>query len=183
MREEAKAIYSLRIAQSRYLVKRVRLDVNVRLADLEDMNALMMIEEDCFGSERFPTEVVRAFLERDDAFVVLAEEEEVLGSAMGMVSEEMGEGKIASIAVLRRARGRGVGSALLEECENWFSAHELKKYTLEVEVGNEPAMSLYASRGYAVTGFVVDLYGAGRNGYAMEKRIDSGGKKVPIRDA
>ena len=148
------------------------------------MDALMRIEEDCFGSERFPADVVRAFIERDDTFVVIAEDEgEVLGSAMCMVSSDLGEGKIASIAVLRRARGQGVGSALLEECEAGFRAHDLRRYTLEVEVTNEPAMSLYSSRGYAVTGLVVGLYGAGRNGYAMEKRVGPGGTKVPVRDA
>jgi len=137
----------------------------------------MSIEEQCFGKEKFNQETVRAFLIRTDTFVLLAEESgERLGSTMCVVSEEVSEGKIASIAVLRRHRGKGVGALLLEACETEFRARHLRRYSLEVETENEPAISLYLSRGYEAKGIIKDFYSAGRDAYCMEKKVDSNGR-------
>lgn len=185
MLEEAMAIYSLRQGRNGNIQPpMICFPVPLRRADLSDLESLMRIEEDCFGSERFAPEVVRAFLVRDDTFVIVADEGgEIVGSAMCMISHEMSEGKIASIAVLRKARGMGMGSALLEECEKGFREHGLKRYTLETEVTNEPAISLYVSSGYEIKGLVIGLYGTGRDGYAMEKRAGPKGTKVDVRSA
>jgi ribosomal-protein-alanine N-acetyltransferase len=161
-------------------MEQILLAVIFRKAEEADMPGLMNIEEDCFGAERFRPEVVRAFLMRDKAFIVACVEEGgIVGSAMAMYSEEVGEGKIASIAVMRRMRGQGIGAQLLEECENVFRAHGLKRYSLEVETSNEPAVSLYKTRGYRTVGVIDDFYGAGRHAYCMQKRVgDSKGVKL-----
>lgn len=145
------------------------------------MPGLMKVEEDCFGIERFSPQVVRAFIERESAFIVVGiEDDEIVGSAMALYSEEAQEGKIASIAVLRRLRGRGIGAQLLEECENVFMAHGLSRFSLEVETNNEPAISLYNTRGYETKGVISDFYAPGRDAYCMEKRLGSE-KGVRIR--
>lgn len=149
----------------------ILLAVIFRKAEEADMQGLMSVEEDCFGIERFSPQVVRAFIERDNAFIVVGvEEKDIVGSAMAMYSEEAGEGKIASIAVVRRLRGQGIGAQLLEECENVFRAHGLTRYSLEVETNNEPAISLYNTRGYQTKGLINDFYAPGRHAYCMEKR-------------
>lgn len=138
---------------------------------------MLRIEEDCFGNERFSAEILRAFLVRSDAFVMLAVEgDEVVGSAMCLLSTDRREGKIASIAVLRSHRGRGVGALLLEECENVFRSHDLSRYTLEVEAENQPALSLYLSRGYEIKGIIRNFYGKDRDAYCMEKRVGTGSR-------
>jgi len=132
--------------------------------------------------ERFSPQVVRVFIERENAFVIVGMDgTEAVCSAMAMYSDEVGEGKIASIAVLRRMRGQGVGAQLLDECENIFRKRGLRKYSLEVEVGNEPAISLYSSKGYHAVGVINDFYGLGRHAYCMEKRVsDDKGVKLEI---
>ena len=152
----------------------VPLAVGLRLADAKDMPGLLRIEEDCFANEKFSEQVVRAFIEREDAFIVVAVEgTEIVGSALCIFSDCMGEGKIASIAVLRKRRGEGIGSQLLEECENMFRSRNLTRYSLEVETSNEPAISLYLTRGYEVKGTIKDFYTGGRDAYAMEKVVGS----------
>jgi ribosomal-protein-alanine N-acetyltransferase len=144
--------------------------VIIRRAGEADLAGLMKVEEDCFGKERYNPEVVHAFLVREKAFVIVGVEEgEIVGSAMALYSDEMSEGKIASIAVLRRFRGEGIGAELLRECEDVFRAHNLRRYSLEVETVNEPAIALYASRGYRQKGIIDDFYGLGRHAYCMEK--------------
>ncbi len=151
---------------------RILLAVIFRKAVEADMPGLMMVEEDCFGIERFSPQVVRAFIERDNAFIVVGiENDEIVASAMALYSEEADEGKIASIAVVRRLRGQTIGAQLLEECENVFRAHGLTRYSLEVETNNEPAISLYNTRGYQTLGIIDDFYAPGRHAYCMEKRV------------
>lgn len=148
----------------------ILLAVIFRRAKETDMPGLMQVEEDCFGSERFSPQVVRAFIERENAFIMAGMDgSEISGSAMALYSEDASEGKIASIAVLRKMRGQGIGAQLLEECENVFRAHNLKRYSLEVETNNEPAIALYTSRGFRIRGVIDDFYGQGRPAYCMEK--------------
>lgn len=155
------------------------LAVKVRAADEWDLEGLLKIEQECFGAEKFNAETVRAFVVRDDAFVLLAtDKDEIVGSAMCMISDLGREGKIASIAVVKEYRGTGVGSLLLDECERVFQSHGLTKYSLEVDVMNKPAISLYVSRGYDIKASIQDFYGAGRPAYIMEKNIGSKGDMV-----
>lgn len=160
----------------------VMLAVNIRQADETDLLELLKVEEDCFGSERFNTETVRAFVVRDDTFVLVAYEGgEIVGSAMCMVSELDLHGKIASIAVLKHRRGTGIGAALLDECEKVFRSQGLVRYSLEVEASNSLAIALYASRGYVVKASLQDFYGAGRLAFYMEKKLDLGKANVNVR--
>jgi len=150
----------------------ILLAVIFRRAVEADMPGLMNVEEDCFGIERFSPQVIRAFIERNNAFIIAGfEDAEIVGSAMAMYSEEGSEGKIASIAVLRRLRGQGVGAQLLEECENIFRARGLTRFSLEVETSNDPAIALYKTKGYETKGLINDFYAPGRHAYCMEKRL------------
>lgn len=147
------------------------LDVNIRKADTADLEGLLKIEERCFGAEKFSPETVRAFLERDDAFVVAAEEGgDMVGSAMCLVSFERREGRIASVAVVHDMRRKGIGSMLLRECERVFDSMGTEEYSLEVETVNEPAISMYLSHGYQMIGMIEDFYGIGRHAHFMVKR-------------
>ncbi len=143
----------------------------VRIASEEDLPGLLSMEERCFGSERFSHETVLAFLVRDDAFVVVAEESgEMVGSAMCLVSEQELEGRIASLAVPESLRRKGIGATLLRQCEKTFERLGMTTYSLEVETTNEPAISMYLSHGYDVAGLIQDFYGLGRPAYFMVKR-------------
>jgi ribosomal protein S18 acetylase RimI-like enzyme len=49
-------------------------------------------------------------------------------------------------------RGRGVGSALLEEGLGWARSHGVEKVTLEVYAGNEGGVALYRKFGFVEEG-------------------------------
>lgn len=148
--------------------------MKIRKASEPDLQGLMKVEEECFGRQKFGPETVRAFMERSDSFALMAiDGREILGSALGVVSEQSGEGKIASIAVLRRHRGKGVGAELLVACETEFRTRNLRRYSLEVETENQPAISLYIRKGYEAKGVIRDFYAEGRHAYCMEKKIQS----------
>jgi len=156
--------------------------VKVHRADPTELSRVMTIEHACFGRDRFNTNTVRAFLEREDAFVLLAtEDDRAVGAAMCMFSTRCAEGRIASIAVIPEFRKRGVGKKLLNECEMMLRSKGVKKLGLEVDTNNEPAMSLYTSRGYLLRGMAKNYYSDGRDAYYMEKEVHPSTKKVRIK--
>lgn len=143
-----------------------------RLAEEKDLPSLLAIEEECFGQEKFGPETLRALIGRQDAFILAAEADgAIVGSTMCLISKETGEGKIASIAILNNSRGGGVGARLLLESEKIMGARGARKVSLEVETVNEPAMSLYLTRGYEIKGIIRNFYSAGRHAYYLEKSL------------
>ena len=63
-----------------------------------------------------------------------------------------GQGEIANIAVDESARGRGVGSALLDAALDEARGHGTEEVFLEVRSSNVRARELYASRGFVEVG-------------------------------
>jgi len=58
-------------------------------------------------------------------------------------------GRIEAVAVLPDARGRGVGSSLLEAAESWLSQRGCKVARLSVFAFNDEASALHTARGYS----------------------------------
>lgn len=142
----------------------------------------MSIEEECFRAEKFSENTLMAFLMRDDAFALLAEEQgDVIGAALCLCSDSRREGRIASMAVLHDERGRGVGTLLLRSAEEAFEDRGAMTFELEVDVGNGPAISLYQKHGYTLMAMIRDYYGSGRHAYVMEKVLPSKERKVTVR--
>ena len=90
------------------------------------------------------------------------------------------EAEILTIAAARRARRHGAGRALLEEMIRRCLADRLKEIFLEVDSGNEAAIRLYRSLGFAKVGERAGYYrhgerttaGGGETGNALIMRLD-----------
>jgi ribosomal protein S18 acetylase RimI-like enzyme len=61
-----------------------------------------------------------------------------------------------TIAVRREYRGRGVGSKLMEQAEDYAKRRGVRRMELEVFSKNEPAITLYKKRGYEIEGVKKD---------------------------
>jgi putative acetyltransferase len=62
------------------------------------------------------------------------------------------------MAVVRESRGRGVGSALMDEAERWARANGHHKLSLSVFAHNAPAIALYRKKGFVEEGRRVKHY-------------------------
>lgn len=145
------------------------------------MPGLTHLEEECFGVERFSETTLRAFLVRDDAFALVAEDGgEVLGVALCLYSEGRAEGRVASMAVLKEHRRKGIATRLLEKAESALEKKGARTFELEVDVENEPAISLYSKHGYSLRAIIRDYYGSGRHAYVMEKTLAPKGRRLRI---
>jgi len=126
-----------------------------RLAD-EHLDGVAEIERVCFSSPWS-----RQSLE------LLTRE----GIGMGMVCRADGkivayggmlcvvdEGQITNVATLPEYRGQGYGRAIVEALKKHAKSNKIDVITLEVRESNRPAISLYTSLDFKVTGKRKDFY-------------------------
>jgi len=64
---------------------------------------------------------------------------------------EEGDAYLSDVSVLKRARGRGVGTALVRNAEAWAGAHQRRALTLWVASNNRTARHLYERAGLVAT--------------------------------
>ncbi|MBI4542165.1 MAG: ribosomal protein S18-alanine N-acetyltransferase [Gemmatimonadetes bacterium] len=83
----------------------------------------------------------------------------------GLCSLGGDEGEILNLAVQPRARGRGVGSALLEAMLDWLRGQGASCVFLEVRPSNHAAIELYRRAGFSPLGV--------RDGYYRRPREDA----------
>lgn len=156
--------------------------VDVREGAMDDLEGLMRLEQECFGAEKFSEDTMKAFLLRDDAFALVADDGgRVIGAVLCLCSKSRAEGRIASMAVLEGRRREGVGTSMLREAEKSLEGMGARTFGLEVDVSNEPAIALYLKQGYTLRAVMRDYYGAGRHAYVMEKVLPSKRRKVSVR--
>jgi len=96
------------------------------------------------------------------------------GHMIGFVAGELrrgdGAGWIVTLGVLPEYRRRGVGHALLRQCENQLNS---KRIRLCVRKSNLPALKLYQREGYVVYTTWVNYYHGGEDALVLEKILPS----------
>ena len=86
------------------------------------------------------------------AFVAVAEDRDVGLVRCAPDLEVGGAARLGSLWVAPEARGRGVGSALVEAVVRWARAEGFNEILLDVADDNHAAGALYDSLGFAPTG-------------------------------
>lgn len=129
-------------------------------------NRLWDITVQSYSLTQTPTEEkFSRVLKEGDVFVADSEEGTV---GYALVSPSPGTPFLRSIAVYSAYRGRGFGSALLNEVADFYRAKGCSRLLLHVMVHN-PAQKLYFANGYRVTKVLKDYYAPEGDGLEMEK--------------
>jgi ribosomal-protein-alanine N-acetyltransferase len=147
-----------------------------RREDLEDVVRINRAEL----PENYPPFYFELHLEQfGKAFLVAEENGEILGYIMCRVEygdlytapERVGKrGHVISIAVVSKARRRGMGTQLmLNAMERMKKYYGVDEYYLEVRVSNEPAIRLYKKLGYNVVKVLPNYYLDGEDAYLMAR--------------
>lgn len=79
--------------------------------------------------------------------------------------------RIYSLAVLSSARGHGVGGALLRAAEQYAAEAGFTTMCLEQKEGNSPALHLYLSHGYIISGTRSAYYTDGSDALLLQKYL------------
>lgn len=134
------------------------------LTDLEQMKNTLYSDFDNFWSYN----VLKQELENENTTYVIAKEnEDVVGFAG--ISICIDEATLNNIVVKKSCRGRGIGGELLESLIDICGDLNVKTFTLEVDVSNEPAIHLYEKFGFKNLGIRKKYYNNSRDAYIMTK--------------
>lgn len=144
-------------------------DIIIRLANAADLEALFRIEQACFEdpADQFSRRQIRALLAKPKATVYLAEDETgPVAWAVSLIRQHRHwrSGRIYSVAVHGRARGRGIGRKLTERLLEDLRSRNILRVYLEVREDNTTAIALYKALGFEQIRRLPAYYGPGKDG-------------------
>ncbi len=140
--------------------------VQVRQADLRDMDALLTIEQSCFNVYYYDFYTLdrrdfEFYLEdTDHIFLVAVQEEHVTGYVVGPLDPWLRPptAHIDSIAVLPATQHKGVGTLLLQAFMKEARQQGCTRVTLEVSPANEAGLAFFAKHGFRKVRELPDYY-------------------------
>ncbi len=123
----------------------------LRRATPDDLDAIMAIETAMFPTDAWSSEMMAAEISGPHGHYLVAQADDgaVDGYAGLLAPRGSGQADIQTIAVVERARRRGLGRTLMLALLNEARAREATGVFLEVRADNPGARSLYESLGFA----------------------------------
>lgn len=135
------------------------------------INDVLRIELESFPDYPYDKKVFLAlYYYQPELFIVAECDSKIVGYACGFISKN-GCGHLASIAVDKQHRKRGIGSMLLVSFEEKVSSLGLRCIELEVSEDNVEAIRFYEKRGYKFLKVLPNYYPDGKNALFMRKTI------------
>ena len=155
-----------------------------RLAVMDDLPALLQLEEQCFTTDRLNSRSFQWMISRAHGQLLVAQVgEDLLGYAVVLFHRGTSLARLYSIAIAARARGNGLGKQLLDRVEACALEHDCAYLRLEVRIDNPAAIALYERNGYRRFALIHDYYRDHADALRLEKRIlqhrDSRNIQVP----
>ena len=139
---------------------------------LENLNDIMKIENDCFGSDAFSRyQIAYLITHSKGMFLIARHDGEIAGYISFITSRRHNTGRIYSIAVSPNHRGTGIADALMDESIGYALEKKLRAIFLEVRTDNTTAIKLYEKKGFAVHSVKQKYYKDGASAYGMTLRI------------
>lgn len=153
-----------------------------RCATVEDLPRLVALEREGFPPEEtFSEGQLRYLLTRAQGRVVVAEENgNLLGFIVLLWRYRSKIGRIYDLVVSPKARGRGIGTALVQEAERIARKRGLTSIALEVRATNRDARCLYEHCGYVPVLDLPNYYGEGVHAVRYRKNLDTGGTATKV---
>ncbi|MBR1931447.1 MAG: ribosomal protein S18-alanine N-acetyltransferase [Lachnospiraceae bacterium] len=132
------------------------MEVVVRRLKEADLDELVDMENQSFGNP-WSRKIFADLLDRDYCLYLVAEVDGRLAGCCGL-TDSLGEGSIDKVVVREQYRNLGIGGRLLEALLHRGKARGIEAFTLEVRVGNEPAIHLYEKFGFVSEGIRPNFY-------------------------
>lgn len=117
----------------------------------DDLAGVAEIEE-CVFSDPWSKRSFEEMLAQQTVHGFAVDGEDGLLVGYGVCSVVADEGEILNLAVEPRARGRGVGTALIAVMLDWLRARGSGRVFLEVRSSNEAAIGVYRKAGFVPLG-------------------------------
>jgi len=146
--------------------------VLIRPGTIEDIDALLYIEEHSFQSDCISRRSFRQFIASPTARVIVAETPtRIIGYAVILFRRKTALARLYSIAVLKDITQRGIGKRLLEAAEHAAFEEGRVYMRLEVHENNEQAIRLYRRFHYRLIGHYLNYYDDHATALRFEKTL------------
>lgn len=124
-------------------------NVTVRIATVDDVDAIMAIEAPVFGNEAWSSDAMARDVADPNCVYLVAESADGIIAYAGLLCPEgSGDGDIQTIAVIPEARTAGLGRTLMTELMTAAATRKAHRIFLEVRADNTHAIALYESLGF-----------------------------------
>ena len=144
----------------------------IRLAAIEDLPALLALEQQCFTTDKLNRRSFRWMINRAHGQLLVAQcGEQLVGYALVLFHRGTSRARLYSIAIATKARGSGLGTRLLEHIEACAIEHDCAYLRLEVRIDNPMAIALYERNGYRRFGLIHDYYQDHADALRLEKHV------------
>lgn len=160
--------------------ERTAVDILIRPAREDDLNALVELEQACFTSDRLSRRSFRRWLQTSNrTFLVAVCGDQLVGYGLFLFHRGTILARMYSIAVAPGWRGAGIARRLIAAGEAAAEERGRLFLRLEVSVDNHAAIRLYESLGYQPFGIYPHYYENDDDALRMQKCI----RKVPQRES
>ena len=150
------------------LEQKMKENLSFRVADTKDIEALGVIDEQCFldGSERYSKQSFEEELNEPSKYYIVALYGNLVIGYIGLqtLGDEL---NLLKIAVLPQYRCLGVGQKLMELSCNYKKDNNLIAYFLEVSENNQKAIKLYKKFGFVTKSKRENYYADGSTALVM----------------
>lgn len=169
--------------------------VVIRIANKQDLSALLAIEQQCFDSDRLSRRSFNYHLQSPHSELLVAQVEplatvdttaeshlngQIVGYILCLLLKGTRLARLYSLAVLPQAQGHAIGQQLLAAGEQAVAADGRIFMRLEVAKSNTSAIALYQRHGYRTFGEYLDYYEDHQDALRMQKKIRN--KPVDIQN-
>ena len=147
----------------------------IRLAHLEDLDALLALEASSFPGDRLSPRQLRRFVKSEHSLTLVLEQAgQLQGYALLLFHQRTHLARLYSLAVAPERRSQGLGQRLLQACEAEVLERGYLTLRLEVRQDNLPARRLYEQAGYRPIRVLAHYYDDLADGLRLEKRLQPG---------
>ena len=144
----------------------------LRHATLDDIPALLAIENRCFATDRLSRRSFRHLLTHGNAVTLLDEHDgQIRGYVLLLFSRGTSMARLYSIAVHPENGRRGIGDRLLEAAETAALERDCVSMRLEVRRDNPASLALFRRHGYRQFEEAPDYYEDHMDALRFEKRL------------
>lgn len=148
------------------------LNLHIRLATKEDLDALLNLENICFKEETFQKRQLKYLLLKARSMVLVAEiDRNIIGSMIILLRKNILNARIYSFNVHPEHRRKGIGSSLMDTALDKLEKKGYKNITLEVGINNPIAQNLYQSKGFIVDKKLSNYYTNGDDALHLIKKL------------
>lgn len=147
-------------------------NIIVRPATIDDLEAILAIENRAFRKDRFSKRQYTYLLTKANSTVyLLVSGKKTAGTAVMLWRRNSKIGRLYNIAIDPDFQGQSLGAILLEACEAECRKKNYAEISLEVRSDNKGAIRFYRNRGYDITMTLKRYYSDATDGIRMVKKL------------